>query len=566
MTEMTTPQPTLAAPLGEHLHPIAGDAADDSAHTLPALLAARARATPDDEAFVDGDLRLTYAEVYRRVDHVATSLSAAGVRQGDRVVVLAKNSEFVATSVFALARLGAIAVIANWRLPAAELRYILEDSDPVALLHDAAFTDTVVSALGTHTRSVPRVVHGAPHADQDVHRLDSDSDVVRAYVDLLPGGSDVGGSASYGDLAPAHVGAGDPAVIMYTSGTTGRPKGAMLSHANLIWSADGMAATIPWEPEHRFLLVAPMFHIGGLAPLIANILRGSTTVFMADFEPVKVWQSVAAERITTMMTVPLMLWALLQVAERTPVDTAGLVHIACGGSSVTPPLIAAAAAHGIAIQAVYGITEFTGAVAFATPEMGEAGATTQGRAVRHGSIRIVDPYTATECGVGQAGEVWCHGPQVFVGYWRNTAESDAVLEPGGWYRTGDIGVVDGDGFLTIVDRLKDVIISGGENVYPAEVEFVLQQQPGVAQVAVVGRSDATWGEVPIAYVVPARGSELTPDDVTGWAADHLAGYKRPKGVVFLDQLPINATGKILKPQLRRLAANDGADQVSSRRE
>lgn len=498
---------------------------------LGRLLAQRAAMSPTREALVGPDGRWTFADFDERCARLASHLLSRGVREGDRVAVLAKNSEFLANAVFAAARIGATAVVLNWRLQVAELVYVLGDSEPSALLYEDTFAPVTRQLL--QDRSVLALVRKGSEGEG----ADYDS-IVATAVARPPAAQGPGGEV--------------PAVIMYTSGTTGRPKGAMLSHDALFWAAQANSCTLEWNQDHRFLLVAPMFHIGGLSPLVTNVLKGCTTVLLPDFDPVQVWQTIAAERITSLMSVPLMLQALLAVLQKTPMDTSSLVSVTCGASAVPQSLILAAHAMGIRVQQVYGITEFCGAVTFWTLDLGLDTAHSQGKPLMHGEVKIVDPVTLQDCPAGRGGEIWCRGPMMFSGYWRNPDATAAVLQQG-WYRSGDIGRVDEHGLLYVVDRLKDMVISGGENVYPAELEAVIAAVPGVAEVAVVGRPDARWGEVPIAYVVRRPGAQLDEDGVMCACKANLAGYKCVKDVRFVDSLPRSPVGKVLKQQLRQLA-------------
>lgn len=497
--------------------------------TLADLLSCRAEHTPESIAFIDSTQRITFVQAEQRAHTVSAHLADRGVGHGDRVILLAKNGEFLATSLFALWRIGAIAVVANWRLPVEELRYIVGNSEAGVILADEEFADRA-------------------------HQL---CETTESLEFLLGSGSESGASG-YHDLIsstprsayPVGARASDPAVIMYTSGTTGRPKGAVLSHANMFWSAQGMTTTIEWEAAHRFLLVAPMFHIGGLAPLICNLLRGTRTVFMRDFDPQAVWKVIAEEKITTMMTVPLMLQAMLSAAQKTEVDTSSLVSVTCGGSAVPDALVRAFAALGVPVQTVYGITEFTGGVTFWTSSMGEDRAETQGKPVFGADVAVIDPQTGNALGAEETGELICHGPQRFGYYWNNDEATHSAITAEGWYRTGDIGRIDREGKIYVVDRLKDIIISGGENIYPAEIERVLIQHPGVGEAAVVGRPDSTWGEVPVAYIARIPPADIAEEDVFSYLREHLASYKIPQQIEFTEALPKNAVGKLLKQPLR----------------
>ncbi|AMR79837.1 o-succinylbenzoate--CoA ligase [Cupriavidus nantongensis] len=497
---------------------------------LSQLLAQRAALSPTREAIVCPRGRWTYAQFNERCTRLADAFAALGVAEGDRVAIYAKNGEALANAVFAAARAGATAVVLNWRLSAAELTYILGDAEPAVLLYEEEFAPVVELLVKAQPlRGLIRVGERGPGVDYD--------SIVNASSPTASVSREVAG-----DL---------PAVIMYTSGTTGRPKGAMLSHEALIWAAHGSANTLDWRQDARFLLVAPMFHIGGLSPLITNVLKGCTTVLRPEFDPQAVWQTIAAERITGMMSVPLMLQAMLAVAKATTVDASSLAWISCGASAVPKALIEAYRELGISVHQVYGITEFSGAVSFWTAEMGLEKAHSQGKPHLHAEVRIVNPATGAALPADQDGEIWCRGPMVFSGYWRNPDATRSALHQG-WYRSGDIGHLDKDGFLYVVDRLKDMIISGGENIYPAELEAAIRNVDGVADVAVVGRADDRWGEIPVAFVVCKPGMSVTEADILAACRERLAGYKCVKAVEFLGGLPRNAVGKILKQELRAL--------------
>lgn len=517
--------------------------------TLAQLLETRAELAPNHEAFVDGETRLSFSEADARAAIFAAYLADRGISRGDRVLLLAKNSEFLATSLYAISRLGAISVVGNWRLPPAELEYVARDSGSTGLLYDADFAETAsavtqaVPDLRVRVMSVAGTGVGGGQQSGDLH-----------YQDALAMGAAL--------PVPAIVGEdGDDAIIMYTSGTTGRPKGAVLTNANMFWSGQGMLSTISWETAHRFLLVAPMFHIGGLAPLTCNVLRGTTTVFMRDFDPVQVWQTISAERITTMMTVPLMLGAMIQVARATEVDASSLVAVTCGGAMVSRELVETFSAFAAPVQVVYGITEFAGGLTFWTEAMGRENLDSQGKPVFGSTVAVVDVETGEPLPRGEAGELLVSGPQRFDRYWQNEEATVAALTDDGWYRTGDVAYLDERGFVHLVDRVKDIIISGGENIYPAEIETVLAAHAAVADVVVVGESDERWGEVPVAHVVVRAESA---DAVVGGAteagalaaelAEHCAGqlarYKLPKRIEFIDIVPRNTLGKVLRRELR----------------
>lgn len=341
----------------------------------------------------------------------------------------------------------------------------------------------------------------------------------------------------------------EPILIMYTSGTTGKPKGALLSHINLQAASIGLSHTIDWWEQDRFLMVAPFFHIGGFAPLVTNIHVGATMILMEDFHPVDAWNAIQKHRITTMMTVPAMLSFMLQTYPMVKPDVSSLRNISCGASVVPTSLILGFRQLGVPIQQVYGVTEFTGGVSFWKETQNKEKFTSMGKPVMQCGIRIVDIETKEPVSTGTIGEIVLSGPQVFVGYYKNIESYNQTVRNGELF-TGDVGYFDEDGFLYVVDRLKDMIISGGENIYSAELELTLAQHEAVLEVAVVGVPNERWGEVPRAYVVLKENHSVTEDEIIEFCKERLASYKCVKEVSFIEQLPRNAVGKILKNHLK----------------
>ena len=491
------------------------------------LFANRAFLSPDLMACAGEGYRYTYGEMNQRLNRFAAHLSASGIKEGDRIAVLAKNSEQVVTALFGAAKIGVITVVLNFRLTPKELGYILNNSRAKLMVYGGEFDDTVTELKG----NIPAELF---------IRAGGEEDEFEAVL------------AGQGAEEPVIRGRGnDPAVLMYTSGTTGHPKGAILTHENCFWAAVGLVHSLNWHYKDRYLSVAPLFHIGGLAPVFANVHVGSSMVFMPDFEPAKAWQIIQDERISVAMTVPVMLQYMNMVPDLDRLDLSSLKFFVCGGAPVPKMLIDLYAQKGIRVHQVYGATEYTGAITFWTHDMGEDKSHSMGKPVFHGSIRVLDPATGKELPAGETGELCLMGPQVFKGYWENP---EATLEalPDNYYRSGDLGRKDGQGFVYVLDRLKDMIISGGENVYPAEIEAVLLRHPGVADAAVVGRPDPQWGEIPVAFVVAAPDAGLTEEEVIRACRENLAGFKCVKEVNFIDQVPRNTLGKVLKRSLRDL--------------
>ncbi len=481
----------------------------------------------DKVGFVHHDLKLTFEEMNNRANSFSSYLSEVGLQAGDTIAILCKNNEQAISAFFGAAKIGVLSVMVNWRLGAEELQYILTHSEAKLIVHDEAF-QLVIEEL---KETIPAV-----------HYLSSAT--VPSFDEIWQRKA----------VEPSYVSVGDdPILIMYTSGTTGKPKGALLSHDNLLAASIGLSHTIDWRETDRFLMVAPFFHIGGLAPLITNVHTGATMVLMEDFDPIKAWNIIEAERITTMMTVPAMLAYLLKTYSAAKADISSIRNNTCGSSVVPAPLILGFREMGIPVQQVYGITEYAGAVTFWKETQNRDKYDSMGKPVMHGTVRVVDTETRKTLPNGKIGEIIIGGPQVFVGYYKNEeAYKSAVID--GELQSGDVGYIDEGGFLYVVDRLKDVIISGGENIYAAELEQVLAQHPAVVDVAVIGALNEKWGEVPRAYVVRVPNADLTEQDVMNYSKKKLASFKAIKEVTFVDELPRNAVGKILKNRLKETAA------------
>ncbi|WAA11703.1 class I adenylate-forming enzyme family protein [Fervidibacillus halotolerans] len=485
------------------------------------LMTHRAYLSPKTEGYV-GRKRYSFSEMNQRVNQFAHFLQQENIQTGDRIALLCKNHEDFITAFFGAAKLGVITVPINWRLQTSEIIYILQNAEPTLLVHDVEFEEKIKEVL----QHVP------------LKTVEAGDERFDAYIEPFP----------TAEVTPVSKG-DDTILIMYTSGTTGKPKGAMITHTNLLAASLGMSHTIDWWFGDRFLSVAPFFHIGGFAPIITNVHTGSTVVLMADFDPIAVWKTIDEEKITTMMTVPVMLQYMLKVFDKEKMNYKSLRNITCGASPVPESLIRAYDQLGIPIQQVYGITEYTGAVSFWKKIMGQDKIRSMGKMVFHGNVKIVDPATNEPLPPNKIGEIVCSGPQVFKGYWKNEEETKKVLNEGD-YRSGDIGKIDEEGFIYVIDRLKDMIISGGENIYSSELENVIASHPDVVEVAVVGVPDEKWGEVPKAFVVKSKSSPLKEEDIIQLCKKHLASYKCVKDVEFISQLPRNASGKVLKHVLK----------------
>jgi fatty-acyl-CoA synthase len=485
-------------------------------------------------AFVGGDRTFTYADADRRTNQLASALAGLGVRKGDRVAVLMLNSVEFLESMLACAKLGAILVPINFRLAAPEVGYILDDSGADMLMFSGQFAGTVRAAAtepGVRVRHLVQVGNGGHHDAQ-------------AYDDLLASGSL--------DFTAADVAGSDTAMLMYTSGTTGRPKGAMLTHDNLLWNAINMLGT-----EHGLsardvtVTVAPMFHIGGLGVHSLPLLYvGGTNVILSGFDPVETLTAMAENKATVQFMVPAMWVAITQVPDFDSYDLSSL-ELALGGGAPCPlPMIGFLNERGVPFIEAFGMTETAPLVSILDSAHASSKAGSIGRVAMHVEGRIVD-NDDRDAPADTVGELVLRGPNIFAGYWmRPGATSEAFR--GGWFHTGDLGRMDEEGYITLVDRKKDMIISGGENVYPIEVEQVLFKHPSIADAAVVGGPDPKWGEKVVAVVVadPAAGQTPNSEELVTWCRERLAHFKCPREVHFVDELPRTATGKLLKTVLR----------------
>ena len=496
-------------------------------------LTKRATLNPNLEALVDqaAARRFTYDELDRRANQAAHALAARGLVKGDRVAVLLPNGHEFVEIFYGAARAGFVLVPLNWRLTADELAFMLRDSGASMLVSGAEF-DGVTADL--HER------HGGGTVVRDWVRVGADGPPGTLDYDLLLGeASD----------RPVDVDSGgdDPLFIMYTSGTTGLPKGALHTHDSVEWAVLTVLATADLRFRDRYLICLPLYHVGALNPLTDIIYHGGTAVLMRQFDPELIWTVFRDEQVTTTLAVPAMLNFMLQTYRPDVHQPLQLRWIMSGASPVPPSLIVEYARLGFEIHQVYGLTESGGPACLISPDEALLRIGSTGKAFFHTDVRIVDEAGA-DVAADEPGEILVRGRHNMAGYWNNeAATAETIID--GWLHTGDIAVQDGDGFIFIRDRIKDMIISGGENVYPAEIEDVLLSHPGVADVAVIGIPSARWGESPMAVVVRAEPG-LDERTVLEHCSGKLARYKLPRRVVFIDVVPRNPTGKPLKRLLR----------------
>ncbi|MEV5551887.1 long-chain-fatty-acid--CoA ligase [Streptomyces sp. NPDC052309] len=502
-----------------------------------------AHAQPDRAAVQYRDETTTWAQLDDRSRRISAALEARGVHRGDRVLVLLKNRpEFIETLV-AINRLGAIAVPVNFRLVAAEVAYLAANSASCAVVVEEDLAPLVGAFRAGKEEAIPCLVVGA--------EVTGAGEGAERYEDALR------------DAAP-HQGSGPTdlgsvALIMYTSGTTGRPKGAMLTYENLLTQTLTMVRSFGLVRDDEVVLVtSPMFHIAAVGAIVPNLIFGYTTVITPTgaFDAEAFLDLVERAGVTNAFLVPTQ-WQAVCASPTIPNRDLRLRTISWGAAPATPEILRAMETTfpGVANVCSFGQTEMSPLTAVLPGEDAIRKIGSIGRPVPLVTVRVVDDEMR-DVPQGEVGEIVYRGPQVMLGYWDNP-EATAEAFRGGWFHSGDLVRVDEEGFFYIVDRLKDMIISGGENIYSAEVEAVIARHPKVREVAVVGTPHPKWGETPVAVVVPQDPDALpSQEEIIGLCAEHLASYKKPTRVVVLDGMPRNPAGKILKHSLREVVGQD----------
>lgn len=503
------------------------------------ILTRRARRDPQAEGLVDwaSGRRFTYAQFNERANRAGNLLARLGIGKGDRVGVLAKNGPEFMETFFGCSKLGIVVVPLNWRLVPDELEFILADSGAVALVFDDDFVDT---AADLHARGdATRLQHYVQVGTRPLQGF------ARRYDDLLEAASGAEPLIAATDDDLLH--------IMYTSGTTGLPKGAVHTQSSGYWSTLNAALTFDLRNGDRYQVCLPMFHIGALFPAQALVHLGATMVIMREFDPVASWELIERERCTGTLLVPAMLTFMLGVYEQCKPDHSAMRWAQSGAAPVPVTSIQAYTDLGIPISQLYGLTESYAVGTCSTAQQSIERPGTAGLPYFLSDSRIVDDGMG-DLPPGAQGEILLRGPMLMQGYWQRPDASAAALwvDPADgttWLRTGDAGMKDDDGFLYVQDRIKDMLISGGENIYPAEIENVILGHPGVKEVAVIGIPSDKWGESPLAVVVRADDG-LSDTEVMEFCTGKLGRFKLPKAVVFTDQIPRNPSGKVLKRVLR----------------
>jgi acyl-CoA synthetase (AMP-forming)/AMP-acid ligase II len=491
--------------------------------TLAGFVERHAERRPDDIAMRFGELQWTWAEWSERIRRAAGALREAGVRRGDCVGFLDKNHPACLEILFAAASIGAVTTVVNWRLTGDELAHVLDDSRPRLL-----FVGAELRAAAEAAASVERIVV-----------------VDDEYESLI---------AAATPVAPEEIGEDETALIIYSSGTTGRPKGVLLSQRALANHAANLAPAFPFDDGDANLVCMPLFHVGGIGYCLFGIRAGAPTIMTREPDAASLIGAVRAGA-THAFFVPPVIARFLQAGEAASAAIAGLRYIVYGAAPMPLPLLHRALETWpeTSFVQVYGQTELCGAVT----ALGDAEhrdpdrphlQLAAGKAVLGCEIRVVHPETGDVLPAGEAGEIWVRSNQNMTGYLNRPEATAETITADDWVRTGDIGRLDADGYVYIEDRLKDMIITGGENVYGPEVESVLIEHPAVADAAIIGVPDDYWGESVKAIVVPS--AEVDANDIIAFCRGHLAGYKCPRTVDFVPSLPRNPSGKILKTALR----------------
>ena len=503
----------------------------DTRATLRAVIEQHAQRSPDGTALQFGDRQWSWAQWAARIRRAAGALRAAGVQPGQRVAFLDKNHPACLETLIAATSIGAVATVVNWRVIGEELVHVLNDSGARLLLVGAEL-QPAVQDIAARVPGIERMVVVGGEADE--------------YESLLAAAEPVSTSAQGRE--------DEPALVIYSSGTTGRPKGVVLSQRALVNHIGNLAPAFPFADGDANLVAMPLFHVGGIAYAFFGVFAGVPTILTREPEAATLI-GVLNAGATHAFLVPPVIARFLDAGETARGAVARLRYLVYGAAPMPVPLLqrALAAWPDVNFVQVYGQTELCGAVtALSAADHRDPGRPnlllSAGRAALGTEIQIVDPATGHRLNSGEPGEIWARSDQAMRGYLNRPEATADTITADGWLRTGDIGRLDADNYLYIEDRLKDMIITGGENVYGPEVESVLLEHPAVADAAVIGVPDDFWGESVKAIVVTT--TDVAPDDIIDFSRLHLAAYKCPRTVDFVASLPRNASGKILKAQLR----------------
>ncbi|UZX05057.1 o-succinylbenzoate--CoA ligase [Arthrobacter sp. CDRTa11] len=494
-------------------------------------------------ALISGDREVSYDQLADRSIRLANALRDRGVARGDRVAYLGENHPSFLETLFACGLLGAVFVPVNTRLAPPEIQFQLQDCDAACLVHSSSLDGLAISGA-TGTPVARRIiVQDATGTGATEFNTEQGTTVVEDFEAAV-----ASGAAEFSD---EQVGLDDGAMILYTSGTTGRPKGALLTHGNIVWNCLNVVVDFDFASTDVVLIISPMFHVASLnMGVLPTLLKGGTVVLEAKFNPQRTLELIEKHHATTMSGVPTTYQMLCEHPDWEGTDLSSLNKLTCGGSAVPLRILEAYEKRGLVLSNGYGMTETAPGATTLPAARSREKAGSSGLPHFFTDVRIAD-FDGTLAAPGAVGEIQVKGPNVIRQYWNQPEATAESYAPGGWFKSGDMGYKDDDGFVFVSDRLKDMIISGGENIYPAEVEQVIAELEAVEGVAVIGVPDEKWGEVPRAVVLLREGMQLTEEELRAHLEGRLARYKIPKSVVFVDEMPRTASGKIRKAELRR---------------
>jgi acyl-CoA synthetase (AMP-forming)/AMP-acid ligase II len=519
-----------------------------SADTLPQLIQQAAACYGNKIAISDGDYQLSYQQLDTSRIAAARAFLAAGLNKGDRIAIWAPNIPLWIMAAIGAQSVGAVLVPLNTRLKGPEAGYILRTSGAKLLFTVSDFLDV----------SYPELLKSEELPDlEQIIMLSGASDGALPWEAFLEAGSAVDNVKL--EAATAEVMPSDTLDVLFTSGTTGKPKGVVTSHGQNIRVFANWSATVGLRSDDIYLIINPFFHsFGYKAGWLAAFIRGAKIIPVKSFDLDAVLAQISREQVSMIPGPPTIYQSLLAHPQRKNHDLSSL-RLAVTGAAPVPVQLVEDMRNELGFEVVvtaYGLTESCGVVSICRPDdSAECISHSSGRAMEGVEMKCVDAV-GEEVSAGSEGEIWCRGYNVMQGYFNNPEETSHAITPDGWLKTGDIGVMDADGYVRITDRIKDMFIVGGFNCYPAEIENSLCSMPGVARASVIGVPDERLGEVAKAYIVVSRDTQMSEETVIDWARDNMANYKCPRSIVFVSDLPMNASGKVLKGELRQLAAQE----------